>query len=326
MVAANESLSVATPNGMAIEVLPQGATLASMRVPVGGEMLELVLRYLDVKDYRSDKYYIGATVGRYANRIANGRFCLDDSVFDLDANEESTGNCLHGGTDGLNRRDWSLAKSADGAAIVCRCQSADGDQGFPGNVDLVVTYRIASAMSLDIEFYAETDQETILSLANHTYWNLGGAGNTIDDHELLINADEFTPTDAKRIPTGERLNVSGTGSDFRASTRIGGADQCQVPFDINYVIRGAHGELRPAAELYSPESGLRMRLSTTQAGLQLYTGDYLDEPFNPRQGVCLEAQGFPNAPNEPRFPSTILLPGKPYRERTVLEFECDTER
>lgn len=324
MDADKKSLSIATPNGMAIEVRSRGATLASVRLPVGGAMSELVLRYADTAGYRNDKYYIGATVGRYANRIANAKFGIGDAVFDLDANETATGNCLHGGTDGLSRRDWLLEESADGAAIVCRCQSADGDQGFPGKVDVTVTYRITSAMSLQIEFYAETDRETVLSLANHTYWNLGGAGSAIDDHELLIHADEFTPTNETRIPTGELASVSGTENDFRASTRIVGVAQRNVPFDINYAIRGARGELRAAAELYSPESGLRMRMATTQAGMQLYTGDYLDEPFIPRQGVCLEAQGFPNAPNEPRFPSTTLRLGLPYSERTVFEFDAET--
>ncbi len=316
-----EALSIRGSDGFAVEVLSLGARLGSVRVPMGSDSREVTVRYPTLCEYGDDAYYVGATVGRFANRIAHAEIVIAGRSHKLTANEQPGGHCLHGGSDGLHRQKWALRKSPNGDAIECRYRSLDGAEGFPGNIDIIVTYRIIAASTLSIDFSATTDRETVLSLANHAYFNLGGAGGTIDDHELLIHADEFTPTDAELIPTGDLCSVSGTPMDFRSRPRaIGGEENANPPFDSNFVIRGTPGQLRPAAELYSPSSGLGMKLSTTQAGMQLYTGDYLGGPFNPRQGVCLEAQNFPNAPNQPGFPSAVLVPEKPYREQTVFEF------
>jgi aldose 1-epimerase len=319
-----ESLSIKGSDGFTVEVLSLGARLGSVCVPVGSDCREVTVRYPTLGEYGDDAYYIGATVGRFANRIAHAEISIAGRSHKLTANDKPGGHCLHGGRDGLHRQSWALKKSANGDAIECRYRSPDGAEGFPGNIDIVVTYRIIAASTLSIEFSATTDRETVLSLANHAYFNLGDAGGTIDDHELLIHADEFTPSDAELIPTGDLCSVSGTPMDFRSEPRVLGGDESQnPPFDSNFVIRGTPGQLRPAAELYSPSSGLGMKLSTTQAGMQLYTGDYLGSPFTSRQGLCLEAQNFPNAPNQSGFPSAVLIPEKPYREQTVLEFVCD---
>ncbi|MEL7187349.1 MAG: aldose epimerase family protein, partial [Pseudomonadota bacterium] len=214
-----------------------------------------------------------------------------------------------------------LAANESGDAVVCTLRSPHGEQGFPGTVDVAVTYRIEGPRSLAIDFYAETDRETILSLANHAYFNLGDE-DTIDDHTLLLHADEYTPADASLIPTGAIDPVDGTAFDLREPTSLGGASP--RVFDTNFVVRGGAGLLREAAVLAATSSGLAMRIETTEPGLQLYTGDYLNEPFHPRQGVCLEAQNFPDAPNQPGFPSARLLPGAPYRSTTVLTFDSKT--
>ncbi len=318
-----EALSIKSSDGFAVEVLSLGARLRSVRVPTGSDSREVTVRYPTLLEYGDDAYYVGATVGRFANRIAHAQIVIAGRSHKLTANDQPGGHCLHGGSDGLHRQNWALRKSANGDAIECRYRSQDGAEGFPGNIEIVVIYRIIAAMTLSIDFSATTDRETVLSLANHAYFNLDGAGGTIDDHELLIHADAFTPSDAELIPTGDLCSVSGTPLDFRGQPRaLGGDERENLPIDSNFVIRGAPGQLRPAAELYSPSSGLGMKLSTTQAGMQLYTGDYLGGPFNPRQGLCLEAQNFPDAPNQPGFPSAVLVPEKPYQEQTVLEFVC----
>lgn len=324
MSAEIESLSIKGSDGFAVEVLSLGARLGSVRVPMGNESREVTVRYSTLREYSDDAYYVGATVGRFANRIAHAEIVIAGRRHKLTANDQPGGHCLHGGSDGLHRQNWALRKAANGDAIECRYYSPDGAEGFPGNVDIVVTYRIIAASTLSIDFSATTDRETVLSLANHAYFNLGGTGGTIDDHELLIHADAFTPSDAELIPTGDLCSVSGTPLDFRGQPRaLGGDERENLPIDSNFVIRGTPGQLRPAAELYSPSSDLRMRLSTTQAGMQMYTGDHLGRPFSPRQGLCLEAQNFPNAPNQSGFPSVALVPEKPYREQTVLEFVCN---
>lgn len=311
-----DTLTIGNHDGLDVTIVATGASIASLRVPMGHSKREVVLGYPNMLGYADDPYYIGATAGRFANRIANATTIVAGDRVDLDANEGV--HCLHGGAKGLNRQEWTLASNERGDAIVCTLRSPHGEQGFPGTVDVAVTYRLEGPRSLAIDFYAETDRETILSLANHAYFNLGDE-DTIDDHTLLLHADEYTPADESLIPTGEIASVDGTAFDLREPTPLGG----DVPrkFDTNFIVRGGVGLLREVAVLASRSSGLAMRVETTQAGLQVYTGDYLGEPFHPRQGVCLEAQNLPNAPNEPEFPSARLLPGEPYRHTTVLTFD-----
>lgn len=314
-----DKLTIGNDDGFEVTIVAVGAAIASLRVPEGIHQREVVLGYQDVAGYENDSCYMGATVGRYANRIGNAATTIAGERVALDANESP--HCLHGGARGLSRQRWSLAGTATGDAIVCTLRSSHGEQGFPGTVDLAVTYRIEGPQSLAIDFYAETDRETILSLANHAYFNLGDE-DAIDDHRLLLHADEYTPTDASLIPTGAIAPVDDTEFDFREPKSLAGSSPRVL--DTNFVVRGGAGLLREAAVLTATSSGLAMRVETTQAGLQVYTGDYLCEPFQPRQGICLEAQNFPDAPNQPAFPSARLSPGTPYRNTTVLTFEGKT--
>lgn len=297
--------------GLRVEVLNVGASLLSLSVPTPGGRVSTVLRYPDVADYRTDKVFLGTTVGPFANRIRDANFTLDGERFELDANE-ATGHCLHSGASGLHGQLFVLHKNASGTAIACRTVLEDGRGGFPGKRQVSVTYRLLDELALAIDFAVTTDRPTVVSLANHAYFNLGGA---IDDHELMLYADAYTPIDAGTAPTGDVRPVDGSDFDLRTSRRIGTAR-----FDHNFVIRGEPGALRPAARLVSPASGVMLELSTTQAGVQLYTADGLGAPFEARAGLCLEAQGFPNAPNEPAFPSTRLDPGATYRQRSVYRF------
>lgn len=311
-----DTLTIGNEDGFEVTIVATGASIASLRVPVGRTKREVVLGYPSMSGYADDPYYIGATVGRYANRIAEATTIIAGDRVELDVNEPP--HCLHGGADGLSRQTWTLAGSEAGDAVVCTLRSPHGSQGFPGTVDIAVTYRLEGPRSLAIDFYAEADRETILNLANHAYFNLGDE-DTIKDHTLLLHADEYTPTDESLIPTGEIASVDGTAFDLREPTHLGG----DVPrkFDTNFLVRGGAGLLREVAVLAAHSSGLAMRVETTQAGLQVYTGDHLGEPFHPRQGLCLEAQNLPNAPNQPEFPSARLLPGEPYRHTTVLTFD-----
>lgn len=316
LVDAPDTLTIGNDDDFEVTIVATGASIASLRVPHGPGKREVILGYPSLSGYTDDPYYIGATVGRFANRIANAATIIADERIDLDAN--ASPHCLHGGSNGLSKQAWNLASSESGDAIVCTLRSPHGEQGFPGTVDVAVTYRIEGPRSLAIDFYAETDRETILNLANHAYFNLGDE-DTIDDHTLLLHADEYTPTDESLIPTGAIEPVDDTNFDLREPTPLGGDAPRQL--DTNFVVRGGTGLLREVALLASRSSGLAMRVETTQAGLQVYTGDYLGEPFHPRQGVCLEAQNFPDAPNHSGFPSAGLMPGEPYRHTTVLTFD-----
>jgi aldose 1-epimerase len=266
-------------------------------------------------DYAFDPYFLGTTVGRYANRIRDACFELHGRSYKLDANEKRTGHCLHGGEHGLFAQRFAMAASDDGRTVECRYESPDGEQGFPGCVDVLVSYSLLTDFSLGIDFVARAHADTVLSLANHAYFNLDRQSRSIDAHVLKLHADFYTPADSTGIPTGEIRSVAASKFDLRDGSAL--ANQ----FDHNFVLRDAGGELRDAAELYSADSGIRLRLQTTQPGLQLYTGDSLRAPFTARQGVCLEAQNYPNAPNQPGFPSASLAAGETYRQRTIYEFQ-----
>ena len=296
-------------SGLHVAVLDIGATLYSLKVPTPGGLTDVILSYDNVDDYRGDAYFIGTTVGPFANRIRDAHFDLGGESFDLDANELSTGHCLHGGREGLHRQIFELQADAASSSIKCYCELADGHNGFPGNRTITVVYQLLDESSLAIDFHVTTDRDTVVSLANHAYFNLGGA---IDDHLLSIRADEYTPIDSTHCATGEIRSVAGSVFDLRSLQRIG-----TTPFDNNYILLQGEGGPGHAATLRSPVSGLQLDLHTTQPGLQFYTGDYLGTPFAPRQGLCLEAQGFPNAPNQATFPSAQLSAGSTYSQRTI---------
>ena len=315
-----QSVTLASAGGLRVDILDKGATLQNIMVPTPLGPVNVLLNYPMADDYARDPYFLGTTVGRYANRIRDARFELHGQAYTLDANEKQTGHCLHGGEQGLFARRFAMAASDDGRTVHCRYESADGEQGFPGRVDVLVSYSLLTDFSLSIEFVARAHADTVLSLANHAYFNLDRRQRTIDAHRLRLHADFYTPADNSGIPSGEIRSVAASKFDLRAEVSL------TERFDHNFVLREAGGELRDAAELYSPDSGIRMRLRTTQPGLQLYTGDSLRAPFVPRQGVCLEAQNFPDAPNQPGFPSAVLAAGESYRQQTIYEFTVRQKR
>ena len=298
--------------GLRVSVLNLGATICSLEVPTASGPANVVLSYPDIDDYASDPFFLGTTVGPFANRIDGARFELGGEEFHLDANESSTGHCLHGGSEGLHRQFFDIQTDSADSKIECRCDLPDGHGGFPGNRTVTVIYRLVNELALTIDFRATTDRDTTMSIANHAYFNLGGP---IADHELSIVADAYTPTHNSDIPTGEIRSVAETDFDWRSKRKVG--DAC---FNHNFVLSTSNNEPQLAARLGSAGSGVELNLHTTQPGLQFYTGDFLERPFEARQGLCLEAQGFPDAPNQPRFPSARLSAGEGYWQRTIYEF------
>jgi aldose 1-epimerase len=308
---------------MRVEIIPRGAVIRALHVPDRhGKLADVVLGYDDLQSYVRDPFYLGAVIGRYANRIARGRFTLDGQVYQLSVNDPP--NHLHGGVAGFHAVDWTA--DADHASVVLRHVSAAGTEGYPGSVEAEVRYTLNDANELAVEFRARSDAPTPLNLTQHSYFNLRGAGRgTIDDHELRISADHYLPVDATNIPTGELREVKGTEFDFTRARRV--LDGGRAAYDHCYALREQRGELSQAAELYDPESGRVLTVLTTEPGMQLYTGQFLQPMagkqgtrYQPLGGICLETQHFPDAPNQPSFPSTIVRPGEEFRSTTVFRF------
>jgi aldose 1-epimerase len=308
-----ETATLETPGRLCVTIMNLGAAIASIKVPAADGSIDAVLSYPRLEDYLDDPFFMGSTVGPYANRISNGRFELGDREYFLQRNETSTGHCLHGGENGLHRQYFDLQDDTVDARVTCRAVLPNGAGGFPGRREVVVVYQIVNDLSLAIDFRVETDRDTVVSLANHAYFNLGG---NIEDHDLRIWSDAYTPVDQSHAPTGEVRSVAGSAFDLRTPTRIG-----DKTFDHNFALYKSDDEPQIAATLRNPGSSLQLDLLTTQPGLHVYTGDHLDVPFIGRQGLCLEAQGFPDAPNHPGFPSALLAAGKIYRQRTIYEFK-----
>lgn len=296
-------------------MLDVGAALQSIVVPTPSGPLECILGYDDPVAYESDPYYVGATIGRFANRIRDGRIIVDAIPYQLDTNEVTTGHCLHGGADGFHRQRFDFDGEPASTALTCRLMSPAGAQGFPAEVGVAINYRLVGDCALSIEFVATTDATTVINLANHAYFNLDRQKDRIDAHHLRVAADRYTPVDETRIPTGEIAAVNNSPFDLRVRAPL-----TEKSYDHNFVPGGQPGELRLLAELYSPDSGVGLSVHSTQPALQVYTGDFLDAPFVPRQGIALEAQHFPDAPNQGGFPSARLEPGETYRQQTIYEF------
>jgi aldose 1-epimerase len=308
---------------MEVTLLNYGATIQAIRVPTESGVVDAVLGYANLDDYFRDQFYMGATVGRFANRIGAARFSIDDKNFSLDPNEMPAGTCLHGGRDGFHQHFWQVRSLEDEAAVQYSYVSPDGESGFPGKLEVTVKYQLVTDYSLVIDFEATTDADTVVNLANHAYFNLDKQQHSIDSHDIQIEADQYTPVDGDLIPSGEIREVEATRFDLRRRTELRATssdDDQSRQYDHNFVLRNGDGMQQKVATLSSPQSGLTMYLHTTQAALQLYTGDYLADPFRPRAGLCLEAQRFPDAPNQPTFPSARLAPGDVYQQRTIYEF------
>jgi aldose 1-epimerase len=307
--------------GLSVTILEYGGRIAALEVPVAAGARNVVLGFEQLEPYLADHSNLGAITGRFANRIAGGRFTLDGREVRLPTN--SGANTLHGGAVGFASVLWHAEMS--GEELVLSRESPDGDQGFPGNLAVLVRYRLQGA-DLLIDYEATTQAPTVLNLTNHSYFNLAGAG-TIMDHTLSLAAQSYLPVDANLIPTGERRAVAGTPFDFRQPTRIGAgvdADDEQLRlaggYDHCFVLAdAARAAPEPAARVEA--DGIVMEVLTTEPGLQLYTGNFLaGEPFAWRTGLCLETQHFPDSPNRLDFPATLLRPGETFRSRTIYRF------
>jgi aldose 1-epimerase len=324
-------------HGIELKVMTYGAAIVSLRTPDrGGSFANVVLGFESLDPYLGNVSFYGATVGRFANRIASGRFLLDGTSYQLTTNDGR--NSLHGGARGFDKRVWvpEIPKTSDGIAVRMTYVSPDGEEGYPGRMTAHVTYRLRDDDTLAIEFEATTTAPTPINLANHAYFNLtGDPMRSVLDHTLTLHADRFTPVDATLIPTGQLLAVAGTPFDFRSpepiGARIGVADEqlrLGRGYDHNWALnKTTPRELALAATLTDPASGRVLEIRTTQPGIQFYSGNFLDgkptgqgSTYGYRTGLCLETQHFPDSPNQPDFPSSILRPGQTYTESTVLAF------
>jgi aldose 1-epimerase len=326
-------------HGMAAAITNYGATLVSLKVPdKSGKIGDVTLGYDNVGGYESGKSFFGATVGRYGNRIAHGKFALDGVIYTLPRNDGE--NSLHGGTEGFNKRLWTArdVSTSAGQALELTYLSKDGEEGYPGNLSVKVVFTVlAKENALKIDYTATTDKATVLNLTHHSYFNLAGQGNgDILHNQLTLHASRFTPVDATLIPTGELNEVRGTPFDFATAAAIGARidqEDQQLKFgkgyDHNWVLdRKSPNALSVAAEVYEPQTGRVMDVLTTEPGVQFYSGNFLDgtiqgkegKTYGHRSALCLETQHFPDSPNHPNFPSTVLKPGQKFSSSTIYKF------
>jgi aldose 1-epimerase len=320
-------------NGVEVRISDFGATIVGIKAPdARGHLDDIVLGYDDVAGYENGKAYFGATVGRYANRIAHATFQLNGVTYHVRKNDGD--NSLHGH---FNKVFWTAKNLSHGhsPSVEFAYLSKDGDEGYPGNLAVQVRYTLTDANELRIEYAATTDKPTVLNLTNHSYWNLAGQGQgDILKHQLTLNADRFTPVNADLIPTGEIRSVKGTSFDFTHSTAIGARieqDDPQLKFghgyDHNWVLNRPGKALALAAEVYEPATGRLLQVLTTEPGIQFYSGNFLDgsekgkggKAYARRTALSLETQHFPDSPNKPNFPSTVLNPGGRFESTTVFK-------
>jgi aldose 1-epimerase len=320
-----EAVRLTRPGGLIVEVLSLGATVHRLCAPTPRGPIETVAGYAAVEGYAADKGYLGAIVGRCANRIGASRFILDGETFNVSANEGA--NCLHGGVSGFNKRLWAIeTPGPDQPRAVLTYVSADGEEGFPGEVRVRAHYELTADDTLRIDYEAETDRATPVNLSQHIYFNLTGGGDILD-HTLRIAASAITPVRGDLIPTGEFMPVAGTPFDLRGARVIGEAmaephPQLTIPrgFDMNWALDAGPGA---ALTLTSPKTQLSLEIETDQVGMQVYAGQSMPAPFVRCAALALEPQGFPDAVNHPNFPSVILRPGETYRHRSVYRLRAD---
>ncbi len=328
-------------HGMQMKATNYGGLIVALTAPDReGEFADVVMGFDNLKDYIADTNFFGGLIGRFGNRIADGKFTLNGKSYDLATNNAPGGiPChLHGGEEGFHKKLWNAeaAVADDAVGLKLHRVSPDGEEGYPGNLDVTVWYWLTNDNALRIEFMATTDKATPVNLTHHGYFNLGGhASGTILDYELTIPADHITPVNAGLIPTGELMPVKGTPFDFTAPTAIGKRINDEHPqlahgagYDHNFVLSRWDTKLRPAARLHDPQSGRVMEILTTEPAIQFYSGNFLDgsvvgkggKAYAYRTGLCLEPQHYPDSPNQPHFPSTTLQPGEVYRHTSVYRF------
>ena len=328
--------------GMQVSITNYGGTITSIKVPDRHKHFDdVVLGFDNLDGYTSpsNKSYFGATIGRYANRIANGTFKLDGKEYHIPTNEGT--NALHGGTVGFNKRIWSAKEvsTASGPALELHYLSPDGEMGFPGNLSVTVRFSLDDKNELRVEYMATTDKPTVLNLTNHSYFNLSGQGSgTILHNKVMLAADQFTPVDKNLIPTGKIENVAGTPFDFRKLTEVGARinddnEQLKLAkgYDQNWVLNNKGESIALAAKVEDPQSGRVLEVLTNQPGIQFYTGNQLDGSTHGKGGkaytrnaaLCLETQHYPDSPNHPNFPSAVLRPGQKFDRTTIFRFSTD---
>ncbi|MFN8459898.1 MAG: aldose epimerase family protein [Anaerolineae bacterium] len=324
-------------HGLSAKITNYGGIVMSLCVPdKSGQLADVVLGFDTSEEYLNPHPYFGALIGRYGNRIANGKFSLNGVEYTLAQNNGS--NSLHGGLTGFDKALWQAAPldTPAGPALELTYLSRDGEEGYPGNLSVKVVYTLTHQNELRLDYGASTDRDTVVNLTHHSYFNLAGAGQgDILAHELTLQADQFTPVNATLIPTGELRPVAGTPFDFSRPTPIGqrinqGDEQLKfgLGYDHNWVLNNADGSLALAARVSEPVSGRVMEVWTTEPGLQFYSGNFLDgsivgkggQAYRQRAGFCLETQHFPDSPNQPNFPSTVLRAGHTYTSTTVYKF------
>lgn len=324
--------------GMEARIMTYGGIIVSLKTPDrNGKFDDVELGFDSLEPYLKGHPFFGALVGRYGNRIAKGKFKISGQEYSLLVNNGE--NHLHGGKLGFDKKVWAAksGKSTEGQTLELKYTSADMEEGYPGKLDVTVVYTLTNDNGLKIEYTAKTDKPTHVNLTNHSYFNLAGAGNgTILDHEMMINAYQATKVDKGLIPTGEIVNIKGTALDFTSPMKIGARieakeEQLQlgVGYDHNYVINGGGKTLTLAARVAEPTSGRVMEVFTTEPGVQFYTGNHVNvaagkggRPYGKRSGFCLETQHYPDSPNKPEFPTTLLKPGQKYRTTTIYKFSA----
>lgn len=320
--------------GVLMKVTNYGGIIVSLEVPDrDGKPVDVVLGYDSLQAYEKRNPFFGALVGRYGNRIGKGKFVLEGKEYDLVRN--NNGNHLHGGTKGFDKVVWNIEEvpSDEGVAIKLSYLSKDMEEGYPGNLDVEITYTLTNDNSVRFDYKATTDKPTIVNLTQHAYFNFNGGKGDVLSHEISLNADRFLPVDEGLIPTGELKSVENTPLDFRTPVSIGerindSHQQIQIGggYDHCWVLNG--DGLKVAAEVYDPESGIEMTVRTTEPGVQFYTGNFLDGSltgkgnvvYNKRTGFCLETQHFPDSPNKSQFPSVVVKPGETYSSQTIYQF------
>ncbi|MFI5252171.1 MAG: aldose epimerase family protein [Bacteroidota bacterium] len=332
-----ELYTLVNPGGMKARITNYGGILVLLRIPgKNGSFDDVVLGFDSLAEYLRRNPHLGCVVGRYANRIAGGKFSLNGKEYHLAVNAGR--NSLHGGLKGFDKVVWigTMQKGKQDQSVILTYLSKDGEEGYPGNLNVEVVYTLTDNNELKIEYSAVTDKPTILNLTHHSYFNLAGAGKgDILNHEMTINADKFTPIDSEMIPTGELKEVAGTPFDFRKPVQIGArinTDNEQLRYgkgyDHNYVLDKKGNELSFAASVYEKSTGRVMEVFTTEPGVQFYTGNFLDGSYigksgiayNQRYGFCLETQHFPDSPNKTQFPPVILNPGVSFTSTTMYKF------
>ncbi len=326
-------------NGVEAKITNYGATLTSIKAPDRtGKLDDVVLGYDSIDGYLAKNPHLGAIAGRYANRIANGEFKLNGKTYTLAKNNGP--NHLHGGPNGFYKQIWTAsdASGKDGQAVSFKYLSKDGEENYPGNLTAIVTYTLTDKNELKIDYQATTDKDTVLNLTNHAYFNLAGAGSgDVLGHELKINSKETTVVDKTLIPTGKMAPVAGTPFDFNKLTAIGARindknEQLEIGqgYDHNFVLATGGSLAAQAVEVYEPTTGRVMEVFTDQPGVQLYTANHLDgsiigkggKTYNKRGGFCLETQHYPDSPNKPNFPTTVLKPGEKFQSTTIFKFSA----